>query len=120
MKTKTLALVSLLLIVGVFSSPLLMPTADGQEISDVKVLILITDGFGWNYFDAREILESWGVNVTTISHSVDTDVPSLMYRLATIKLRGELQRIYFSIQLSSILSISLMRYMFHLVDNGRV
>jgi len=76
MKTKTLALVSLLLIVGVFSSPLLMPTADGQEISDVKVLILITDGFGWNYFDAREILESWGVNVTTISHSVDTDVPS--------------------------------------------
>ena len=72
--------VSLLLVVAVFSSPLLMPTVEAQEICDVKVLILITDGFGWNYFDAREILESWGVNVTTISHSIDTDVPSCYNR----------------------------------------
>ena len=76
MKTKALVLVSLLLVVAVFSSPLLMPIAEGQEVSDVKVLMLIADGFGWNYFDAREILESWGVNVTTIAHSVDTDIPS--------------------------------------------
>jgi len=76
MKTKALVLVSLLLVVAVFSSPLMMPIAEGQEISDVKVLMLIADGFGWNYFDAREILESWGVNVTTIAHSTDTNVPS--------------------------------------------
>ncbi len=58
MKAKALALVSLLLVVAVFSSPLLMPTVEAQEVSDVKVLMLICDGFGWNYFDARDILES--------------------------------------------------------------
>jgi len=80
MKAKSLALVTLLLVVAVFSSPLLMPTVEGQEISDVKVLVLICDGFGWNYFDARDILESWGVNVTTIANSIDTDVPSCYNR----------------------------------------
>lgn len=80
MKVKALALVSLLLVVAVFSSPLLMPTVEGQEISDVKVLMLICDGFGWNYFDARDILESWGVNVTTIANTLDTDVPSCFNR----------------------------------------
>ncbi len=80
MKAKALALVSLLLVVAVFSSPLLMPTVEGQEISDVKVLMLICDGFGWNYFDARDILESWSVNVTTIANSIDTEVPSCYNR----------------------------------------
>ncbi len=73
MKAKALAIVSLLLVVAVFSSPLFMPV-EGQEISDVKVLMLICDGFGWNYFDARKILESWGVNVTTIANALDYNV----------------------------------------------
>ncbi|MGY5873658.1 MAG: DJ-1/PfpI family protein [Candidatus Thorarchaeota archaeon] len=74
MKNKALVLVSLLLVVAVISSPYLMPVADGQEISDVKVLMLIADAFGWNYFDAKEILESWGINVTTIAYALDTNV----------------------------------------------
>ncbi|MHA1136282.1 MAG: DJ-1/PfpI family protein [Candidatus Thorarchaeota archaeon] len=76
MKDKALVLVSLLVVVAVFSGPLFTPTADGQEISDVKVLMIVTEGFGWNYFDAKEILESWGVNVTTVAHALDTDVAS--------------------------------------------
>ncbi|MCK5265744.1 MAG: DJ-1/PfpI family protein [Candidatus Thorarchaeota archaeon] len=80
MKTKALALVSLLLVVAVFSSPLLIPTAEGQEVSDIKVLMIITDAFGWNYFDAKEILESWGVNVTTAAHALDTDIASCYNR----------------------------------------
>jgi len=76
MKAKAIVLVSLLVVVAVFSGPLFTPTADGQEISDVKVLMIVTDAFGWNYFDAKEILESWGVNVTTVAHALDTDVAS--------------------------------------------
>jgi len=76
MKAKALALVSLLVVVAVFSGPLIVPLADGQVVSDVKVLMIVTEAFGWNYFDAREILESWGVNVTTVAHALDTDVAS--------------------------------------------
>jgi putative intracellular protease/amidase len=76
MKAKALGLVSLLVIVAVFSGPLLMPVADGQEISEVKVLMLVTEAFGWNYFDAKDILESWGVNVTTAANALDVDVAS--------------------------------------------
>ena len=76
MKAKALALVSLLVVVAVFSGPVIIPTAEGQGISDVKVLMIVADAFGWNYFDAKEILESWGVNVTTVAHALDTDVAS--------------------------------------------
>lgn len=76
MKVKALVILSIFLAVVVFSGPLFVPTVDAQEVSDIKVLMLICDGFGWNYFDAKEILESWGVNVTTIAYSFDTDVPS--------------------------------------------
>ncbi len=76
MKAKGLVLISLILLVAVFSGPLLIPTADGQEVTDVKVLMIVTEEFGWNYFDAKEILESWGVNVTTVAHALDTDVAS--------------------------------------------
>jgi putative intracellular protease/amidase len=78
MKLKAISLVSMIVLVAIVSSPALLPTveAQAQEISDVKVLMLISDYFGWNYFDAKEIFESWGVNVTTIANSLDTDVPS--------------------------------------------
>jgi putative intracellular protease/amidase len=76
MKLKAITLVSLILLVAIATGPILTPTAQGQEISDIKVLMLISDYFGWNYFDAKEILESWGINVTTIANSLDTDVPS--------------------------------------------
>lgn len=76
MKAQALGIVSLIVIVAVFSGPLLMPITDGQEISDVKVLMLVTEAFGWNYFDAKDILESWGVNVTTAANALDVDVAS--------------------------------------------
>ena len=82
MKLKAVFLVSLIVLVAVASSPVLMSTAQGQEISDVRVLMLISDYFGWNYFDAKEILEAWGVNVTTIANSLDTEVPSCLNRPA--------------------------------------
>lgn len=76
MKHTAIPLISLIILVSVLSVPVLMPTSVGQEISDINVMMLISDGFGWNYFDAKEILESWGVNVTTLANSLDTDVPS--------------------------------------------
>ncbi|TFG31298.1 hypothetical protein EU528_06615 [Candidatus Thorarchaeota archaeon] len=76
MKARALAIVSLIVFVAILSGPLLMPVADGKEISDVKVLMLVTTAFGWNYFDAKEILESWGVNVTTAAHALDVNVAS--------------------------------------------
>ena len=74
MKTKALVFVSLILVVAIFASPGLMPTATAQDVSDVQVLMLITESFGWNYFDAKEILESWGVSVSTIAYALDTNV----------------------------------------------
>ncbi len=78
MRLKAITLLSLIVLVSVVPSPVLVPVVQGQEISDVKVLMLIADYFGWNYFDATELLESWGVNVTTIANSLDTDVPSCL------------------------------------------
>jgi len=81
MKTaRTFTLVSLILIVSIFSGPLLMPSIDAEEISDVKVLMIITEAFGWDYFNAKETLESWGVNVTTVANALDTDVASCYNR----------------------------------------
>jgi putative intracellular protease/amidase len=80
MKIKAISLVSLIVFLAILSNPILVPTVQGQEVSDVKVLMLISDYFGWNYFDAREIFESWGVNVTTIANSLDTDIPSCLNR----------------------------------------
>jgi putative intracellular protease/amidase len=80
MKIKAISLVSLIMLLAILSNPVLVSTVQGQEISDVKVLMLISDYFGWNYFDAREIFESWEVNVTTIANSLDTDIPSCLNR----------------------------------------
>ncbi|MFW9974587.1 MAG: DJ-1/PfpI family protein [Candidatus Thorarchaeota archaeon] len=38
--------------------------------------MFIADNFGWNYYDAREIFESWGVNVTTVAYSLDHNITS--------------------------------------------
>ena len=48
MKAKAFILVSLILVVAIFSGPLITPSVDGKEISDVKVLMIITEAFGWN------------------------------------------------------------------------
>ncbi|TFG31230.1 hypothetical protein EU527_12925 [Candidatus Thorarchaeota archaeon] len=76
MKLRALVLLSLISITVIASSSFISPIAEDKEISDVKVLMLICDGFGWNYFDAKERLEDWGVSVTTISNSLDTNISS--------------------------------------------
>ena len=53
---------------------------EAQDMSEAKVLILIADYFGWNYFTARDTLLDWGCNVTTVAHSLDYDVPSCLNR----------------------------------------
>jgi len=80
MKAKTLAIISLIIVVAIFAGPNVIPTAEAHDVSDVKVLMIITEAFGWNYFDAKSILESWGVNVTTIAYALDTNVTGCFNR----------------------------------------
>ena len=80
MKLKALVVLSLIIAISTTSSPLLLPASEEKEITDVKVLMLICDNFGWNYFDAKQILEEWGVNVTTLSNSLDTNVSACANR----------------------------------------
>jgi putative intracellular protease/amidase len=63
-----------------FSNPVRVTALDVPDTSDVSVLILIGNYFGWNYFDAKECLESWGVNVTTVAYSLDYEVNSCLNR----------------------------------------
>ncbi len=68
-------MISALLIFSLtFSTPTLASTQDIPDPSDVKVLILVANGFGLNYFDAKKCLESWGVNVTTVAYAIDYNV----------------------------------------------
>ncbi len=68
-------MISALLIFSLtFSTPTLASTQDIPNPSDAKVLILVANGFGLNYFDAKKCLESWGVNVTTVAYALDYNV----------------------------------------------
>jgi putative intracellular protease/amidase len=57
-----------------------MAALDVPDTSNVSVLILLGNFFGWNYFDAKECLEAWGVNVTTVAYSLDYDIESCLNR----------------------------------------
>ncbi len=80
MKWKLLLVTTLLVFGLTFSNPLSVSALDTPDISDVKVLILVCDGFGWNYFDAKDHLETWGVNVTTVAYSIDYNIDSCLNR----------------------------------------
>jgi len=45
-----------------------------QTMSDVHVLFVLSNGFGWSYFTAQDIFDSWGVQTTTVALAVDTNV----------------------------------------------
>jgi putative intracellular protease/amidase len=45
-----------------------------QTMSDVHVLFIISDGFGWSYFSAFDYFDSWGVQTTTVALALDTTV----------------------------------------------
>ena len=80
MRLKLVFVISLLVLVLVISNPQVVQTSTAAEVSDVKVLILVANGFGWNYFDAKDRLESWGVNVTTVAYALDYNITSCTNR----------------------------------------
>ncbi len=80
MRFKFILVVSLLALTIAISNPTIVQPIEAADVSDVKVLILICDGFGWNYFDAKECLESWGVNVTTVAYAIDYEIDSCLNR----------------------------------------
>lgn len=47
---------------------------NAQTMSDVHVLFVISDGFGWSYFTAQDHFDSWGVQTTTVALALDTTV----------------------------------------------
>ena len=51
-----------------------------QDTTEVSVLVLIADFFGWNYFDVRDTLLGWGANVTTVAYSLDYNISSCLNR----------------------------------------
>ncbi|MHA3963871.1 MAG: DJ-1/PfpI family protein [Candidatus Thorarchaeota archaeon SMTZ1-45] len=63
-----------------FSNPRVVSTLDIPDTADIEVLILVTNGFGWNYFDAKDCLELWGVNVTTVAYALDYEIDSCLNR----------------------------------------
>ncbi|MHA1906730.1 MAG: DJ-1/PfpI family protein [Candidatus Thorarchaeota archaeon] len=75
MKSRTIVIAGLLLVFcsAIFFSPNVQAVDD---IEDMEVLVLITTAFGWNYFDIVEILEGWGINVTTASATLTLEVAS--------------------------------------------
>jgi len=50
--------------------------AEETNLSEIGVLFLVADGFGWDYFDLRNQFEYWGVNVTTVSGGLSYEVDS--------------------------------------------
>jgi len=80
MKWRMILAVTLLMISMIHSNPTIVSAQDVPDVSDVKILMFIKDDFGWNYFDAREIFESRGVNVTTVAYSLDHNITSCPYR----------------------------------------
>ena len=80
MKWRILLVTSLLMCSLIFTNPSPASTLEIADTSEVKVLILVADYFGWNYFDARDRLESWGVNVTTVAFALDYNITSCLNR----------------------------------------
>ncbi len=76
MRLKLVMVVSLLVFTLMISSPQIGQTVQAADVSDIKILMLVTDSFGWNYFDAKDRFESWGINVTTVAYSSDYNISS--------------------------------------------
>jgi putative intracellular protease/amidase len=80
MRWRIVLVTTLLVFSLALSSPPGFVAQDTPDVSEVKVLIVIADFFGWNYFDAKDRLEALGVNVTTAAHSLDYDIASCLNR----------------------------------------
>ncbi|MBD3405967.1 MAG: hypothetical protein GF411_07565 [Candidatus Lokiarchaeota archaeon] len=73
-------LILAILLVSLTYTPTTRGIAAEDQVSDINALVLIGDYFGWNYFDVRDILLSWGVSVTTVAYSLDHEIPSCSNR----------------------------------------
>lgn len=71
---------SLLIFSLVFSGSQITQPVKAIDVSEINVLVVLCDGFGWNYFDAKDRLESYGVNVTTVAYSIDYEIDSCTNR----------------------------------------
>ncbi len=80
MRFKLILVTSLLVFSLAFSSSQITQLADTADVSDINVLIIVMNGFGWNYFDAKDTLESYGVTVTTVAHAIDYEIDSCANR----------------------------------------
>ncbi|MFW9831452.1 MAG: DJ-1/PfpI family protein, partial [Candidatus Thorarchaeota archaeon] len=72
MKRKTsllIAILTLSICVGLAPTQL-----TAQNMNDVHVLFVLSDGFGWSYFPAQEYFDNWNVETTTLALGVDTTV----------------------------------------------
>ena len=49
------------------SAPFSLPSNETLDLSEIQILILAENNVGANYFDVKNLLLSWGCNVTTIS-----------------------------------------------------
>ena len=78
MKLRYLALV--VLFIALFTGPSYPVKAQPTQAEDVNVIIIVSNGFGWSYFTAKECFESWGATVTTVAHSVFLEVDSCYNR----------------------------------------
>lgn len=57
-----------------------LPTTAAQGVDDADVLILVSDNFGWGYFDAKDCFQTWGITVTTAAYGSDLNVDSCYNR----------------------------------------
>ncbi|MGY5876764.1 MAG: DJ-1/PfpI family protein [Candidatus Thorarchaeota archaeon] len=80
MKSRYVALLGIVMILG--SLALVAPAPAVESPDELKVLILVANGFGWSYFDARDCLEDWGVNVSVLAHALDYEVDACYNRPA--------------------------------------
>lgn len=72
MKSKTgllIAVLALSLCVGFTPS-----RVSAQNMNNVHVLFVLSDGFGWSYFTAQDYFDDWGVQSTILAHGLDTTV----------------------------------------------
>ncbi|MDF1538993.1 MAG: DJ-1/PfpI family protein [Candidatus Thorarchaeota archaeon] len=66
-----------IILLVIFVVPYQTPEVEAHSsCSEINALFLVGTGFGWSYFGAKSYLESWGVNVTTVSRFVSTEVQS--------------------------------------------
>jgi len=56
--------------------------SDADSLDEINVLLLVSTGFGGNYFDINETFIEWGAQVDTVAYTLNHEVESCA-RLST-------------------------------------